>query len=114
MPGFLQTGSAKRDVSVISPRESDGHGRMLWLLLNNAYGLVSTNTKWQCVSNQGPIEVEFTLPSEISQLFLMSSTTAIAALLAKLVHDSLICGHRNIVDNVVNKIEEHFNFRTTT
>ena len=43
---FLQTGDAKRDVHVISPRECRRRSNY-WLLLTSAYGLVNANAKWQ-------------------------------------------------------------------
>lgn len=43
---FLQTGKAKRDVYVISLRESIDKGKY-WLLLIASYGLVNADAEWQ-------------------------------------------------------------------
>lgn len=42
---FFQTGSAGREVCVVTPMEGQERGKCLWLLLTAAYGLVNSNAK---------------------------------------------------------------------
>lgn len=56
----------------------------------------------------------FALLPSISQLFLKSDENGATAMIAKIVDDFLLCGLPDVVDAIVMKLQERFEFGTAT
>lgn len=68
-PAFLQTGNAARDVYVMPPRKSSDPGKVLWILVTNAYGLVNANAKGKLQSEAIMLKVVFEYVQIVTQIF---------------------------------------------
>lgn len=75
--------------------------------LTAAYGLVSPNAKWQIICDQLLIDMGIYSLSMLPQLFTMTASSKLVALIAKIVDDILICRLSSIVDTVFEKITQH-------
>lgn len=99
---------------MLLPYEIQDLEKHLWIFLTAAYGLVNANAKWQIISDQVLVDIGFETFHSMPQLFMISSTSGLNALLAKIVDDILLRGPSDHVDHIMSVIQQKFTLGTVT
>lgn len=95
------------------PPKENGTKFILWLLTVAAYGLTSTNAKWQNHSNNMMIECDMAQLPFVPQLFYrLGDTGLVDELAVKLVDDVIFGGSEDVRAELVEKMKGYFDIGT--
>lgn len=100
----LETRTATRVFYVTPSRESLDCGKLLWLLLIEAYGLLHANAKYKIQSDAMMLDIGFKTSASTLRSSPTAAMSCLTALSAKVVHDVLLPADRSCSYTVVKEV----------